>query len=88
MKVFAVFHDYGTDGGFGDYVPVSDLIAIFSSREKAEEFVKKFSKPHIYDRPYCDLDCGNLQIGEVTVDEIPDEKSESTFWWLHNGVLD
>lgn len=84
MKVFEVFHNYGTDGGFGDYVAVSDKIATFSSRERAEDFVKKFSKPHIYDKPYADLDCGNLQIEEVQVDEMPDE---STFWWLHNEVL-
>ena len=91
-KIYQVFHDYGTDGGFGDYIPESELVMTFARYEDAKAFVDRFAKPHIYERPYASLDCGDLNIvesdiigpGELNLDEV----STEDFWWLHNEVLD
>lgn len=77
MRIFGVFHKYDTDGGFGDAIPQKDLICIFDSLEKAEEFKKKYEDPHVYDHPYADLECG-----ELVIEELPTTYDESTFWWI------
>ena len=85
-KIYTVTHVYGQDGGFGDYVECSDLVCVCSTKEKAEEIVNKYAKPHIYDRPYDDLDCGRLNIEEIELDKLLYE--EKFMWWLHNEVLE
>lgn len=75
--VFGVFHKYDTDGGFGDAISQKDLICIFDSLEKAEEFKKKFENPHVYACPYADLECG-----ELIIEELPTSYDESKFWWI------
>ena len=56
--MFGVFHEYDTDGGFGDAISQKDLICIFETLEKAEEFKKKYENPHVFwgcyfsERPY------------------------------------
>lgn len=75
--IFGVFHKYDTDGGFGDAIPQKELICIFETLEKAEEFKKKYEDPHVYDRPYAELECG-----ELVIEELPTTYDESTFWWI------
>ena len=79
MIIYRVIHEYTVDGGFGDAVPEEETVVTFSTKEKAEEFVKKYSKPHVYDEPYDELWCGTLSICEETIDEEPEE---DTMWWL------
>lgn len=87
--IYQVIHFYGVDGGYGDAVPVEDVIATFDSEEKANEFAKKYGKDHAYDKPYATLWCGDLQVREIIIDNgesfNPDDESEA--WWLHNRVL-
>lgn len=64
MKTYSVFHNYSVDGGFGDSVYCTDLVAIFESKEDAEAYVKKYNNPHVYDRPYDELWAGELEIKE------------------------
>lgn len=80
MRIFGVFHKYDTDGGFGDAITQKDLICIFDSLEKAEEFKKKYENPHVYDSPYADLECG-----ELVIEELPTTYDESRFWWIGCG---
>ena len=91
-KIYQVFHYYGVDGGFGDCILKSDIIATFVNPEDAKAFANHFAKPHVYDKPYDYLDCGNLVVvesniikpGELNLDEV----DTSDFWWLHNEVLE
>lgn len=43
------------DGGFGDAILQEEVICGFDNREDADEFVEKYSNPHIYDSPYASL---------------------------------
>ena len=84
-KIYEVIHYYDVDGGFGDSVPSNETVGIFSTKEKAEEFVQKYAKPHIYDKPYAYLSCGNLQI---RVKKVDNPWKEENMWWLKNSVID
>ena len=84
MTLYQVIHTYDVDGGFGDAVYQRDIIATFSSREKAEEFVAKYQKPHIYAKPYSYLSCGTLIIEE---NKINVEPSRGAMWWLDTDEL-
>ena len=91
-KIYQVFHYYGTDGGFGDCVSQEAVIATFADYADAKAFVDRFAKPHIYDKPYSYLPCGELRVmesdiiqkGELNLDDI----DTSNFWWLNNEVLE
>lgn len=85
-KVYIVKHCYEVDGGFGDAIYCEDTVVVFSTREKADEFVEKYSKPHVYDIPYACLTCGKLEVMEMNIDEEP--KDTDDFWWLTNEVID
>ena len=87
MTIYNVMHEYDTDGGFGDAVWQCDLLASFESEEDAKDFVSKYANPHVYDKPYADLSCGELVVEEVTIishSEYPDwEPDKKRFWWLN-----
>lgn len=78
MKVYIVKHVYDEDGGFGDAIGVENVLCGFMSEAEAESFVSKYAKPHIYDRPYADLWCGELVVEELNM--IPPSVDE--MWWL------
>lgn len=91
-KIYQVFHRYAVDGGFGDAVPREDIIATFASYEDAKAFTERFSKPHVYDKPYAKLRCGELTVMESDVimpgEMNLDEEDTGYYWWLHNEVLE
>lgn len=58
--MIAVYHAYDEDGGFGDSVSVTELVAIFESDADADAFVKKYSRVVITNDPYCFLTAGYL----------------------------
>jgi hypothetical protein len=78
MAVYIVKHEYDTDGGVGDAIGVSDVLCGFTNKAEAEAFVSAYAKPHVYDRPYAALMCGELVIEELTM--IPPSVDE--MWWL------
>jgi len=67
MKVYAIHHQYGEDGGYGDCVPIDELIAITSTAEEAIRWCKKHENPHVYEKPYAELECGYLYVEEIDV---------------------
>ena len=87
MVIYNVYHEYDTDGGFGDAIPESDLVASFAREEDAKAFVEKYSNPHVYDRPYAELWCGKLVVSEakiITPENFDINKSPrdyGTTWW-------
>lgn len=78
MKVYIVKHVYDVDGGFGDAIGEEDVLCGFTSKSEAEAFVKAYEKPHVYDRPYAELHCGELVIEELTMTP----PSVDKMWWL------
>ena len=84
-KIYQVIHQYDVDGGFGDAIPEEEVVAIFSAKAKAEDFVAKYMKPHVYDVPYSALYCGNLVIKEMRVNV---EIDRSEMWWLDNAEIE
>lgn len=74
-KIFGVFHKYDIPGAL-KAIPQKELICIFETLEKAEEFKKKYEDPHVY--------CiqAETMCGELVIEEIPTSYDESKFWWI------
>lgn len=90
-KIYQVVHNYDTDGGFGDAIWQRDVVAVFEDLDDAKAFVERFAKPHVYEKPYAYLFCGELEIDEVNIMKKGvnlDEIDTEDFWWLRNKVLD
>ena len=84
MKVYSVYHDYDTDGGFGDAISQRELLATFESKEDADTYIAKYENPHIYERPYAGLECGVLTLEEVEVishDDFDFDEEPKDIWW-------
>lgn len=77
-KIYLVKHCFDVDGGFGDAILQEEVICGFDNREDADEFVEKYSNPHIYDSPYASLECGVLRVEELNMTQ-PDRED---MWWL------
>ena len=88
MKVYQVVHNYDVDGGFGDAIRSFDTIVTFANKADAENFVEKYEKPHVYDIPYDDLWCGDLEIVELTVLTSVPEYNDEDLWWRCNKVIE
>lgn len=78
-SIYQVVHFYDVDGGFGDAIGESEVVATFSEKEKAEDFVKRYANPHVYREAYSSLECGELAVNEQIIDVVP---SEDKMWWL------
>lgn len=74
--MYAVYHCYDVDGGFGDAVPQKDLLCVFTSKDEAEQFIKEYEDVHIYDEPYSELECGLL-----IMEELPTTFNPEKAWW-------
>ena len=71
MALYGIYHVWDTYVGFGDAIEQEQLIAITDSEGVASEYVKKWSKEHVYDTPYAELCCGILRyekLPELIVD--------------------
>lgn len=67
-KLFAVFHEYDVDGGFGDAVGTSDFVGcIYATDEEAKAYLEKWDKPKVYAHPYSDLYCFGVKLEEVKI---------------------
>ena len=67
MKIYNIYHEYDVDGGFGDAIPESILIATFENADDANAFVNKYSAPEVYDRPYSALWHHKLVVSETEI---------------------
>lgn len=64
-QLYLVQYHIDVDGGFGDAVEVVKPLCLFRSEDLANEYVKKHSKPEVYDQPYDDLYRGKLSVVRV-----------------------
>ncbi len=72
-KMYNVFHCYDTDGGFGDAVSQTELVGtVWANDAEIAEFIEKWNKPQVYDRPYADLYFGTVYAEEVKVVPLSD----------------
>jgi hypothetical protein len=54
--LYQIFHEYDVDGGFGDPISRSELVAVVdATQEQIDKFLEEWDKPRIYDHPYGDL---------------------------------
>jgi len=64
--MYAVMHVYDVDGGWGDRVSQSDIVAIFKNRVTAEEYAERYTNEVAYDNcSYFPLTAGNLVVKEI-----------------------
>ena len=71
--IWAIFHCYDTDGGFGDAIPQENMVgACMATEEEINEFLKKWDKPEVYDRPYADLVCHSVRVERIKLAELKD----------------
>ena len=86
MKVYQVFHLYDVDGGFGDAVGQSEVIASFENKDDAIALCERLRNEHVYDKPYADLWCGCLAVEEFDIvshkDFSIDNYKPEDFWWM------
>lgn len=73
VKLYNIFHAYDTDGGFGDAVPQTKLVAtVWANEAEIAEFLEKWDKPQVYDQPYADLCFGHVYAEPVDVVPLSD----------------
>lgn len=81
MKIYNVVHLYDVDGGFGDAVSQHKILFTTTSKEVAEQFVNKYTNPHIYEIPYSELWAGELVITEQTVIDAYNDIPQDLIEW-------
>lgn len=62
---YEIVHLYDEDSGFGDSVGQEEVIGHTKDKEKAEEYVRRYNRPEVYDHPYDWLWCHELEIREI-----------------------
>lgn len=69
--LYQIFHEYDVDGGFGDPVSTTEMIAVVdATQEQVDEFLKVWDKPRICDHPYGDLYEHHVIARAIPVDQI------------------
>lgn len=88
-KLYAIYHTYDTDGGFGDAIPQTDHVAtVMATEEEIKEFLDKWCKPEVYEHPYADLSCHYVHAEPVEVVELAACEPYSTDPddWFNRGI--
>lgn len=86
--MFGVFHLYDVDGGFGDAVSKSELVAICEDENLANEYAKNFDKTRVYDKPYAELECGTLVVKNLDRVLVVTEETKNVSPWKGNRVAE
>lgn len=69
-RLWAVYHYWDQDGGFGDAVQIEDMVGIVrASLIEREAFLKKWDKPEVYEKPYAALYHHEVGMSEVSIIE-------------------
>ena len=73
-KLYAIYHGYHLDGGFGDSVYAEEMTGlVWATKSEIDAFVDKYDNPITYSKPYDYLDCHMLRAEEVTVADSLDQ---------------
>lgn len=72
-NLYAIYHCYDVDGGFGDAVSQDTLVGIcYATQEEIDEFLAEWDKPEVYDKPYADLYHHCVRADQLSVSELKD----------------
>lgn len=88
-KLWNIYHCYGADGGFGDYVPQTvNVGTVEATEDEIKDFVDKWDQPEIYDKPYDELDCHHVYAEPVEVVALSGFEPYSTDPedWFNQGI--
>ena len=80
MTIYLIKHGFSVDGGFGDAIWSEDTVTAFTKEEDANAFVEYYANEHVYDTPYAELTCGELQVVPMEVEE----KFTKSWQWHNN----
>ena len=70
-RMYAIYHIYDADGGFGDAVMEEDHVAtVMATEEEIKVFLKKWDKPEVYEHPYDDLACHHVRAEVVELEDL------------------
>lgn len=73
-NLYAIFHGYDEDGGFGDAVWVENLTGVvWATDEEIAAYLERYDKPEVYDHPYADLTCHSLRAEKLSIAENLDQ---------------
>lgn len=66
-NMYAIFHSYETDGGFGDAVDIEDLLFFtMATQEEVCAFCAEHDKWYVYSKPYAELHKGGITYRKVS----------------------
>lgn len=68
--IYLIIHEYDVDGGFGDAVTEEQVLGFLPTKEEADEYVKRYSKPHVYAIPYDALHEHTLFVREMIMEPL------------------
>lgn len=72
--LWEVFHCYDVDGGFGDAVGQKDAVGVaYATEYEIDEYLKKWDKPKVYDRPYASLYHHTVRVQKIEIAPSIDE---------------
>ena len=94
--LYMIEHWYDVDGGFGDAVLQTEVVAVTDDKAKAYEYVDKYNNPQAYDKPYATLYCHELRVREIKIEELDldkdpfadDDRFSAQMEWYKDMQLD
>lgn len=67
-SLWAIYHEYDLDGGYGDAIPSSEMVGIvMATNDEIADFIKKYNKPIVYDKPYNELCCHVIRVEKIDI---------------------
>lgn len=88
-KLYAIYHIYDEDGGFGDAVCIRDMVGVvWATKEELDAFLKQWDKMEVYDIPYATLTCHAIEAEAIEPTDISQFKPYSTDPddWFNRGI--
>ena len=87
-KLYMILHIYDVDGGYGDSVTVEKTLCVTENEQEAQEYVKKYSKPEVYEKPYDELYCHELIIKEIEFKPLDMNTNPFENDWFSESIKD
>ena len=88
-ELYAIYHVYDEDGGFGDAVTIRDMVgAVWATKEELDAFLKQWDKPEVCGMPYDTLFCHAIEAEALEPTDISKFKPYSTDPddWFNKGI--
>lgn len=75
-KLYAIYHGYTQDGGYGDGIWAEDHVGtVYATEDEINAYIEKYNKPEVYEKPYDELTCHHVRAEEIVIaDSLNDVK--------------